>query len=174
MYCAACGVRLSHAPPIRCAECGAEHWRNAKPCAGAVVTHEGRLLLTRRSIEPWKGRWDVPGGYCEPEEHPEATAVREIPEETGYPIRVTSLLGIWLDDYGAPSKVTGLPELTLNIYYHAVPTGLEAAAHDTSEVSEVRWFEPRELPETIAFPHHMHEVVGAWRDALPSATAGGR
>jgi len=131
-----------------------------------VVTHEGRLLLTRRTIEPWKGRWDVPGGYCEAEEHPIATAEREILEETGYPIRVTRFLGMWLDDYGDPSPLTGQKQITLNIYYHAVPRSLDPAPHDPQEVSEVRWFAPAELPETIAFPHHMHEVVAAWREAL--------
>jgi ADP-ribose pyrophosphatase YjhB (NUDIX family) len=166
MYCMACGSRLSHAPPIRCAQCGVEHWRNAKPCAGAVVTHEGRLLLTRRTIEPWQGRWDVPGGFCEAEEHPRDTAVREVLEETGYPIRVTSLLGIWLDDYGALPAWSGQKEVTLNIYYHGVPTGLDPAAPDPAEVSDVRWFPPDELPEPLAFPSHISQVVAAWRGAL--------
>ena len=173
MYCSACGQALRHAPPIRCAGCGTEHWRNAKPCAGAVVTHDGRLLLARRDIEPWKGRWVVPGGYCEAEEHPVATAEREVHEETGYPIRVTGFLGIWLDDYGDASPQSGQKLITFNVYYHAVPTALKPGRPDAKEVSEVRWFAPEELPEAIAFPKHMHEVVDAWRRSLRSAASGG-
>ena len=46
-YCSACGVVLAHHPPVTYVACGAEHWRNAKPCAGALVTDPyGSLFFT--------------------------------------------------------------------------------------------------------------------------------
>ena len=55
------------------------------PCVGvgAVVIHEGRVLLIRRGKEPLRGRWVVPGGTVELGETLEAALVREVQEETG-------------------------------------------------------------------------------------------
>ena len=43
--------------------------------------------------------WDIPGGFCNPDEHPAAAAEREVYEETGITVRTTDLLGIWMDTY---------------------------------------------------------------------------
>ena len=45
---------------------------------GAVVIHEGRVLLIRRGKEPLRGRWVVPGGTVELGETLEAAIVREV------------------------------------------------------------------------------------------------
>ena len=161
-YCSACGVKLQGRPPVTCPACGAEHWRNAKPCAGALVTRDGRLLLVRRSKEPWLGMWDIPGGFCEPEEHPMITAVRETREETGLEVEVTGFLGLWLDHYPDPSRPAA--DITLNAYYHAT-VGAEVGTPDPAETAEIGWFAPDELPP-IAFPDHAVAVLAAWRKAV--------
>lgn len=53
------------------------------PCVGAVVVHEGRLLLVRRGKEPGRGLWSVPGGRVEAGETLEEACRREVREETG-------------------------------------------------------------------------------------------
>jgi len=165
-YCSQCGARLPHppgdSPHVSCEACGITHWRNAKPCAGALVEHDGRLLLVRRATEPWLGRFDIPGGFCEPDEHPEQTAVREVREETGLEIEVTSFLGIWLDGYPHPDEVA---TTTMNVYYRAVVVGGEERP-DPGEVDELGWFSPDELPAEIAFPDHASQVLAAWRREL--------
>jgi len=83
-YCPDCGARLAvpELPPERvasqvCSACGAVHFRNAKPCAGALVVRDGRLPLGRRAVEPARGRWGIPGGFLNPWEHPATAAVRD-------------------------------------------------------------------------------------------------
>jgi ADP-ribose pyrophosphatase YjhB (NUDIX family) len=164
-YCSVCGAKLQGRPPIACPACGIEHWVNAKPCAGALVTDaDGRLLLLRRATEPWLGRWDIPGGFCDAEEHPIDTAAREAREECGFEVEVTGFLGLWLDHYPDPADADH-PKVTLNAYYHA-RVGAEVGAPDPDETSEVGWFEPDALPPEIAFPHHAEAVLAAWRDAV--------
>jgi len=117
-YCSNCAAPLPGPPPVTCPACDTSHWLDAKPCAGALVTREGRLMLVRRAHEPWKGSWDVPGGFCGAREHPADAAMREVREETGLPVRVTGLLGMWIDTY-APDGPNA-DKVTLNIYFHDV------------------------------------------------------
>ncbi len=131
---------------------------------------DGRLLLLRRTIEPWLGRWDIPGGFCDPEEHPIAAARREAWEETGLDVEITGYLGMWLDRYPNPSDTgpsgTDQPVATLNAYYHAVAHGTHHGEPDPAEASELGWFTPEEVPDEIAFPAHATAVLAAWRDAV--------
>lgn len=54
---------------------------------GAVVVHEGKVLLVKRGAEPSRGLWAVPGGSLELGETLQHGAEREILEETGVTIR---------------------------------------------------------------------------------------
>lgn len=156
-YCSHCGVRLGLAAPCVCAACGREHWANPKPCGAAFVSSpDGRLLLVLRENEPWADHWDVPGGFCDGAEHPEATTLREVREETGLEIRLTGLLGMWIDSYD------DLTPTTLNIYFTA-ETDDPGAAGARDEVSAVRWFAPGELVDLpLAFPDHARTAVDTW------------
>jgi len=164
-YCSACGAKLQGRPPIACPACGIQHWVNAKPCAGVLAMRDGRLLLLRRANEPWLGRWDIPGGFCEAHEHPVSTAVREAREECGLEVEVTGFLGLWLDRYPDPADADH-PTTTLNAYYHGT-VGAEVGRPDSAETSEFGWFAPDAVPaEEIAFPHHARSVLAAWREAV--------
>jgi 8-oxo-dGTP diphosphatase len=162
-YCPDCGAPLD---PVAgraerlisqtCAACGAVHFRNAKPCAGALVVRDGQVLLGRRASEPGLGCWDIPGGFLNPWEHPADGAAREVLEETGLEVRLERLLDVVVDTYEDR-------DYTLNLYWVAeVIAGTERAADD---LSELRWFGPNELPTEFAFPH-CAQVLQAWRSEL--------
>jgi ADP-ribose pyrophosphatase YjhB (NUDIX family) len=78
-----------------------------------LAVKEGQLLLVRRAIEPYYGYWDIPGGFLEAGEHPEAGAIREMEEETGLVIEPVEILGLYMSTYGPAG------EPTLNICYVA-------------------------------------------------------
>jgi ADP-ribose pyrophosphatase YjhB (NUDIX family) len=163
-FCSSCAAPLPSPPPVTCPACDTSHWLDAKPCAGALVTRGGRLLLVRRAHEPWRGAWDVPGGFCGPMEHPADAAGREVREETGLVVRVGGVLGMWIDTY-APAGPDA-DKVTLNIYFHATPEGLAEVQTDPNEVAEIRWFSADELPHETAFPGHLPAVLEAWRETL--------
>lgn len=54
---------------------------------GALVIHDGRVLLIRRGKEPLRGRWVIPGGTVEAGETLHEALVREVREETGLEVR---------------------------------------------------------------------------------------
>lgn len=163
MFCPECASPLPSLPPVRCPACGQQLWLDPKPCAGAAVIRGNSLLMVRRAHEPWQNHWDVPGGFCEPGEHPIQTAERELLEETGFHVRVVGFLGIWPDRYEIPGVA---PKLTLNIYYHAELVDGAAANPDSGEVAEVRWFPEDALPNMVAFPAHITPLLQAWRAAV--------
>jgi ADP-ribose pyrophosphatase YjhB (NUDIX family) len=141
-----------------CPTCGRVQWRNAKPCAGALVLRHGKVLLVRRAIEPFCGYWDIPGGFCEADEHPTQTAVRETREETGLDIELTGLLGLWVDEYEATT--------TLNVYYLARP--LSHRLQVGSDAQGAAWFAPGALPAKIAFANGQLALeTWATGDGLP-------
>ena len=156
-YCTACGHPLTRRPlgsqgherPV-CDGCGRVAYAAAKPTAGAIVLRDGRALLARRALDPGRGKWDIPGGFLEPDELPEAGAIRELREETGLTITPTALLGFYLDDhpYGDPAD----NEKVLIIYFLAAATGDPQPADD---IDGIAWFAPHELPAPtdLAFPH---------------------
>lgn len=127
------------------------------------------MLLIRRAIDPWRGCWDIPGGFCDPDEHPADAVVREVREETGLEVRVTGMLGIWMDTYGGVEG--GLtPDATLNCYYHAEAED-GSPLIDPSEATEAGWFAPDALPDDIAFPAHARQVLEVWRGTAASGRA---
>jgi ADP-ribose pyrophosphatase YjhB (NUDIX family) len=149
-----------------CAACGADHWRNAKPCANAIVTRaDGRILLTRRAHSPWHGLWCAPGGFCDHHERPEDAVVRETFEETGVRARPTALLGIWVDPY---SDDPDDPDADwISVAYFAAEAIDENGEPDPAEVSEQRWFAPDEVPAELAPPGTLAAVLERWQVAAP-------
>jgi ADP-ribose pyrophosphatase YjhB (NUDIX family) len=164
-FCSACGAELETPPPVTCAACGTNHWRNPKPCANAIVVDGHRVLLARRAHSPWKGLWGSPGGFCEHGEHPIETVEREVLEETGLRVRITGYLGVWVDayvdDHAAPS------DDVINVgYYLAEPVGGDESQFDPAEVSELGWFAWDELPKDLAPPGTLEAVLLATRTAI--------
>ena len=117
------------------------------------------MLLVKRAIQPFLGWWDIPGGFLEEDEHPGTGAIREVREETGLEVRLTELLGFYMDRYSYDD--TG--SYCLNIYFWAeVEGGREVPADDAAELA---WFAPDELPGEIAFDH-ARVVLADWARRL--------
>jgi ADP-ribose pyrophosphatase YjhB (NUDIX family) len=149
-YCPQCATALTSRPERAgerprptCPACGFIAYDNPKPAASVLVERDGKVLLARRAYPPFRDYWDIPGGFLDGLEHPEAAALREVREETGLEVRLTHLLGIYMDTYGEAG------EPTLNFFYTGESHDGETRAAD--DVTEVGWFGPAELPKRIAF-----------------------
>jgi len=97
-FCPLCGGRLGRAavPPDQreqavCVACGFVFYLNPKVVAGTIPEQDGRVLLTRRSINPGRGLWTFPGGFVDFGESVEDAAVRETFEETGLKVVLAGL-----------------------------------------------------------------------------------
>jgi len=61
-------------------------------CVAAVVFKEGKILLVKRSNEPNKGKWSIPGGGIELGETIYEAARREVLEECSIEIEIEKVL----------------------------------------------------------------------------------
>jgi 8-oxo-dGTP pyrophosphatase MutT (NUDIX family) len=58
----------------------------------AIFNDSGQMLLMKRTDD---GTWGFTGGYAEPNETPDETAVREAREETGLSVHPVELVGLY-------------------------------------------------------------------------------
>jgi ADP-ribose pyrophosphatase YjhB (NUDIX family) len=62
---------------------------------GAVIVHEGSVVLIKRKFEPLAGQWSLPGGTLELGESLEAGVAREMREETGLEVEVGPVVEVF-------------------------------------------------------------------------------
>jgi NAD+ diphosphatase len=158
-WCPRCRAELrGDESRVECPDCGFVSYAGSSATAGAlVVDGKGRVLLARRRAEPFRGRWDIPGGFLEEGEHPLDGLRRELHEETGLEVEPLDFLGAWMDRYGGDSTA----EATLNLYWTArVVSGEPQPADD---VDALQWFAADDLPgsDDLAF-ENVPLVLSTW------------
>ena len=128
-----------------CSRCGEVNYQNPTPSAAAVITDQaGRVLLTRRSVEPGKGMWCLPGGFNEMGESLEDTVMREVFEETGLQVVSLKLADACFKKggyYGDVQVICYLAEVT------------DGNLKPGDDADEVRYFDLNEIPP-LAFKCH--------------------
>ena len=147
-FCPKCGAplgrrRLKDFEPERlvCTRCLYVMYLNPKVAAGAVVEHQGGIVLLRREIDPRAGFWVHPGGFVDRGETLEQAAIRETREEVGLEVEILDLLGAFSFHDSEVVVVT----------YAARAISGEPKVGDES--LEVRTFDPQQLPwDELAFP----------------------
>ncbi len=119
--------------------------------AGAFVeSNSGEFLLERRTDN---GLWGLPGGGVLPGETLEATAIREIREETGLIVRITGFLGIYSDPQdGRIVRYPDNGDLAHIIDVIFIASVISGRLKISNESLDVRFFNGDRLPENIVLP----------------------
>ena len=137
---------------------------------GAVVVHEGRVLLVRRGHEPLKGRWSLPGGLLELGESLTAGAAREVLEETGLVVEPVELVELLDRIHRQQERVR---------YHYVIADYLCRVTGGTlkagSDADAVRWVERAEWNSHSALkldPITVRVIEAGWQRARILASKG--
>ena len=146
-FCPKCGAPIGQKTfegiaKQACLRCDFVHWNNPITVGVAVIPSAKGYVLVRRKIEPKAGFLCLPGGFGDPFEHPEQTAIREAFEETGLKIELDRLLGV-------QASRTGNQVL---IFYLAKPVTDEPTPG--SDALEAGFYTLDDMPSDIAFESH--------------------
>jgi 8-oxo-dGTP diphosphatase len=114
-----------------------------------------KVLLIKRGLPPFEGRWALPGGFVAVGEDPEEAARRELQEETGL-----SLARLYLEQlytFGAPERDPR--EHVVSIAHYALVKLSDHRVKAATDAREAAWFAASDLP-ALAFDHdHIVEVA---------------
>jgi len=130
---------------------------------GAVIVHDGRVLLVQRGTEPARGRWSIPGGLIEVGEPLSEAVVREVREETGLQVEPVELIELLDRIHREGDRVR---------YHYVIADYLcrvvGGALHAASDADAVRWVERPEWNSHSALvldPITVRVIEAGWQRA---------
>ena len=105
-----------------------------------------KVLLVERGIDPYKGKWALPGGFLRMDEDAEQGALRELQEETG-------LKTAYIKQFHTFSTPDRDPrERVITIAYYALVRLQEVKGGD--DAARAEWFDLTAVP-ALAFDHDL-------------------
>ena len=132
-----------------CPKCDFIHYKNPVPAVGAFIVNDNKVLLVKRKYPPRVGDWSFPAGFMEYGETPAQCGVREVKEETGLDIKITS-------SFKAYSGSDDPRTRAILILFLSEVIGGEIRAGD--DASELRFFPLDNLPDNLAFESHIRAL----------------
>ena len=123
--------------------------RAALTVDGVVFGFDGgelKVLLIQRGLEPFKGKWALPGGFVRVDETLDDAARRELVEETG-------LANVFLEQLYTFGTVKRDPrERVVSVAYYALVKLSDHKAKAATDAAEAKWFPVSQLPK-LSFDH---------------------
>lgn len=105
-----------------------------------------KVMLIERGLEPFAGRWALPGGFVQSGESLAAAALRELREETG-------LIDLFLEQlytFGDPGRDPR--GWVVSVAYYALVSPEQHSLHAATDARRAEWF-PAASPPALAFDH---------------------
>jgi 8-oxo-dGTP diphosphatase len=107
---------------------------------------ELEVLLVRRGLEPFAGRWALPGGFVRLDETLDDAALRELQEETG-------LEHVYLEQLYTFGTLDRDPrERVVTVAYYALVKLSDHKVKAATDATDAAWFAISDMPE-LAFDH---------------------
>ncbi|MCK4428766.1 MAG: NUDIX domain-containing protein [Candidatus Aenigmarchaeota archaeon] len=100
-----------------------------KTTVGAIIERDGKILLTKRNVKPFKGCWCIPGGHIEENETAAEAVRREVKEEVG--LDFEPIFFKYFDEI--------LPEIKWHAIVLVFKGKFSGEVKTNEEVSEYKW-----------------------------------
>lgn len=129
---------------------------------GAVLIHNGKILIEKRKNEPGRGKWSIPGGLVELGEKAEETVIREVKEETNLAVSRPQLIDV-VDNVETDETGDVRYHYIIVDYFVKIESGLLKAASDAAELRWVTFDEVKEFDLTKGFRDFLVRNSGTLR-----------
>src|SRR5438067_11525144 len=107
---------------------------------------ELKVLLIQRALEPFKGKWALPGGFVRVDETLDELARRELAEEAG-------LKDVFLEQLYSFGALDRDPrERVVSVAYYALVKLSDHRAKAATDAADAEWFAISKVPK-LAFDH---------------------
>lgn len=111
-------------------------------CVDGLCVKDGKLLLLKRNVEPFKGFWHVVGGHVDDDETLKAALIREFKEETDLTVKVGDMMCGRIEETFDRIKII----VALKVVHVAGEVKLN------SKNTEYGWF--NQMPPNIVYDYH--------------------
>jgi 8-oxo-dGTP diphosphatase len=105
-----------------------------------------KVLLIRRLLPPFEGRWALPGGFVRMDENLDEAARRELREEAGIEVRFLEQLYTFGDVKRDPAR------RVITVTYFALIDAQKLELHAGTDATKAAWFAIDTMPR-LAFDH---------------------
>jgi len=148
-YCPNCKAELSTENNHLFCNCGFDYYIGPNPAVAVIfINNKNQIYLGRRSREPKKGFWDLPGGFIDFKESAEEAARREIKEELGIELVDINYFCSYSNDY----FYKGTQYYPLDLFFIAKVELDEINPIEKEEFIEGKFFNLNEVPsDKLAF-----------------------
>jgi len=111
-----------------------------------IKNNDLKVLLVKRDLNPFKGKWALPGGFAHVNESLDVAAKRELEEETG-------VREVYLEQLYTFGDVKRDPRgRVITVTYMALINSEQLKLKASTDVSDVQWFSVSK-PPYLAFDH---------------------
>jgi 8-oxo-dGTP diphosphatase len=105
-----------------------------------------KLLLIQRDLEPFAGKWALPGGFVRVNETLDEAALRELQEETG-------IAKVYLEQLFSFGETKRDPrERVVTVAYYGLVKLIDHRIKGATDARNAAWFDINDLPK-VAFDH---------------------
>lgn len=111
----------------------------AIPVVVAGIVKEGRIVLLKRTCQPYRGLWSLPGGKIRHSESVVEAVRREVREETSIELCSVEYMGV------ISEKVFKGSHLVNSHLIHVFCCEAQGEGLVCSDEGETKWFSPREV-----------------------------
>lgn len=158
-HCLRCGCNnfntKDQGRSFRCEECNFLYYINSSAAVACLIFNpEGKLLLTRRAIDPGRGMLDLPGGFVEPMERVEDALVREIKEELGVEVKEAKFICSFPNSYA----FSGFTVFTLDMTFIVEIENLDGIV-PADDVADITYLFPSEIKEDDLAFKSMYNII---------------
>ena len=118
-------------------------------CVDGVYIKKSAILLLKRSVEPFKGCWQVVGGHVEENETLKEALKREFKEETNLDVEVGEIVGGRIEETFERTKIIVVFKVT----------SAQGEIKLNSENTEYGWFSRVPLKSVYDYSKYLRRTV---------------